>query len=180
MIHQDAAHRFGGGEEEVPAAMELLIPDEAKVRFVDEGGGVERVVGRFAGHLCGGEFPKLAVHERKQGGRGVSVAPWAASRSWVTLATPAECNRRLTAGNSKATVRPSTALPDGYDVRVGDSHSPHPRAIGAPCRTDTRYVSRMPKKDRKPKARTPGEEWFVYMVRCGDGSLYTGIAKDVA
>ena len=23
-------------------------------------------------------------------------------------------------------------------------------------------------------------EWSVYMLRCGDGSLYTGIAKDVA
>jgi predicted GIY-YIG superfamily endonuclease len=34
----------------------------------------------------------------------------------------------------------------------------------------------MPKKDR----RLSGDEWFVYMVRCADGSLYTGIAKDVA
>ena len=33
----------------------------------------------------------------------------------------------------------------------------------------------MPKKDRKPKT----EKWFVYMVRCADGSLYTGITKDV-
>lgn len=33
----------------------------------------------------------------------------------------------------------------------------------------------MAKKDRKPSA----EQWFVYMVRCADGSLYTGIAKDV-
>jgi len=23
------------------------------------------------------------------------------------------------------------------------------------------------------------ERWSVYLVRCGDGSLYTGIAKDV-
>ena len=23
------------------------------------------------------------------------------------------------------------------------------------------------------------EAWFVYVLRCGDGSLYTGIAKDV-
>ena len=38
----------------------------------------------------------------------------------------------------------------------------------------------MPKKDRKPDPRPSGEEWFVYMVRCADGSLYTGIAKDVA
>ena len=38
----------------------------------------------------------------------------------------------------------------------------------------------MPRKDRKPKARPSGDEWFVYMVRCADASLYTGIAKDVA
>ena len=37
----------------------------------------------------------------------------------------------------------------------------------------------MPKKDRKPKARPWSDGWFVYMVRCADGSLYTGIAKDV-
>ncbi len=38
----------------------------------------------------------------------------------------------------------------------------------------------MPKKDRKPRAGSPGENWFVYIVRCSDGSLYTGITKDVA
>jgi len=38
----------------------------------------------------------------------------------------------------------------------------------------------MAKKDRKPKARSSGVEWFVYIVRCADGSLYTGITKDVA
>ena len=37
----------------------------------------------------------------------------------------------------------------------------------------------MPKKDRKPKARSSDDKWFVYMVRCADGSLYTGITKDV-
>ena len=37
----------------------------------------------------------------------------------------------------------------------------------------------MPTKDRKPKAKRSGEKWFVYMVRCADGSLYTGITKDV-
>ena len=29
-------------------------------------------------------------------------------------------------------------------------------------------------------ARPTRDEWFVYIVRCNDGSLYTGIAKDVA
>ncbi len=37
----------------------------------------------------------------------------------------------------------------------------------------------MPKKDRKPEARSSGDKWFVYIVRCADGSLYTGITKDV-
>jgi len=37
----------------------------------------------------------------------------------------------------------------------------------------------MPKKDRKPKAKPSGEKWIVYIVRCADGSLYTGITKDV-
>jgi len=38
----------------------------------------------------------------------------------------------------------------------------------------------MPKKDRKPKAKPSGEKWIVYIVRCADGSFYTGISKDVA
>lgn len=28
--------------------------------------------------------------------------------------------------------------------------------------------------------RVPGPGWFVYLLRCGDGSLYTGITTDVA
>ena len=38
----------------------------------------------------------------------------------------------------------------------------------------------MPRKARRQEARPSGAEWIVYMVRCADGSLYTGIAKDVA
>ena len=38
----------------------------------------------------------------------------------------------------------------------------------------------MGRKDRRPKAKRPGERWFVYLLRCADGSLYTGIAKDVS
>ena len=37
----------------------------------------------------------------------------------------------------------------------------------------------MPRKNCKPKPRPSSDEWFVYIVRCADGSLYTGIAKDV-
>jgi predicted GIY-YIG superfamily endonuclease len=37
----------------------------------------------------------------------------------------------------------------------------------------------MPRTDRQRKARSSGDKWFVYIVRCADGSLYTGITKDV-
>jgi predicted GIY-YIG superfamily endonuclease len=37
----------------------------------------------------------------------------------------------------------------------------------------------MPKRGRKPRSRPHGDRWFVYLVQCADGTLYTGIAKDV-
>lgn len=38
----------------------------------------------------------------------------------------------------------------------------------------------MPKKSSKAKTRSSRDKWYVYIVRCADGSLYTGITKDVA
>ena len=29
------------------------------------------------------------------------------------------------------------------------------------------------------KKKEPSNSWFVYMLRCADGSLYTGITKDI-
>jgi predicted GIY-YIG superfamily endonuclease len=37
----------------------------------------------------------------------------------------------------------------------------------------------MLKKDRKPSSKLPGDSWFVYLLRCADTSLYTGITKDL-
>ena len=37
----------------------------------------------------------------------------------------------------------------------------------------------MLKKGREPSPKPPAETWFVYMLRYADGSLYTGITKDV-
>jgi predicted GIY-YIG superfamily endonuclease len=38
----------------------------------------------------------------------------------------------------------------------------------------------MGRRDRRPKGKPPGDKWFVYLLRCADGSLYTGITKDVS
>jgi predicted GIY-YIG superfamily endonuclease len=37
----------------------------------------------------------------------------------------------------------------------------------------------MAKKGRKRRARSSGGKWFLYIACCADGSLYTGITKDV-
>src|SRR5262249_49302242 len=39
-LDEDAAHGLGRGREEVPAAVELLVPDEPQVRLVDERRGL--------------------------------------------------------------------------------------------------------------------------------------------
>jgi predicted GIY-YIG superfamily endonuclease len=50
---------------------------------------------------------------------------------------------------------------------------------GTAYKFNSRYFSWMPKKDRKPRAGSSGEKWFVYLVQCGDSSLYTSSTKDV-
>ena len=37
----------------------------------------------------------------------------------------------------------------------------------------------MPIPRRGPGSRPPADRWFVYLLRCADGSLYTGITTDV-
>ena len=37
----------------------------------------------------------------------------------------------------------------------------------------------MLKREHKPTAKPSIDSWFVYIVKCADGSLYTGITKDV-
>ena len=36
------------------------------------------------------------------------------------------------------------------------------------------------KKGRRPRLKSPGDRWFVYLLRCADGTLYTGVAMDVS
>ena len=37
----------------------------------------------------------------------------------------------------------------------------------------------MRRRAKKTGKRPTGDVWFVYLLRCADGSLYTGITKDV-
>ena len=49
----------------------------------------------------------------------------------------------------------------------------------AAWRSVSEYFIWMLKKGRKPRKKVPGDRWFVYMVKCADDTLYTGITKDV-
>jgi len=37
----------------------------------------------------------------------------------------------------------------------------------------------MGKRNRRPRTKPAANKWVVYVLRCADGTLYTGIAKDV-
>ncbi len=52
--------------------------------------------------------------------------------------------------------------------------------LQAAWRSRIEYFIWMLKKGRKPRQKSPGDRWFVYLLRCTDGTLYTGIAKDVS
>lgn len=56
---------------------------------------------------------------------------------------------------------------------------PHGRTVGAAREADAGYFTSMPRKARRPQDRPCADGWFVYLVRCADGSLYTGVATDV-
>lgn len=49
---------------------------------------------------------------------------------------------------------------------------------GLPCLGSSgEYSIEMGRRGRKPKANS--NRWFVYVLKCADGTFYTGIAKDV-
>src|SRR5439155_2580743 len=75
-LDEDAAHGLGGGGEEVSTAVPATVvasPDQPKVCLMNQGGGLEGVVGGLTGHARGGELPQLVVHEREQVGAGPAV-----------------------------------------------------------------------------------------------------------
>jgi len=44
---------------------------------------------------------------------------------------------------------------------------------------EDRVLTRETDKSDAPRDPRQGKAWFVYIARCNDGSLYTGIARDV-
>jgi len=76
VVDEDLTHDVGGETDEVGAGVPVnVFADEAEAGFVDEGGGLESVVGALAAHVGLGEAMELRVDEREElvGGGGVAV-----------------------------------------------------------------------------------------------------------
>ena len=75
-VDQDPPHRLGRGSIEVAPTVPggRGASDEAQVRLVDQGRGLERVVGALGRHPLGRGRPKLLVHDGKEIRGGLSVA----------------------------------------------------------------------------------------------------------
>src|SRR5262249_23275892 len=90
-------------------------------------------------------------------------AHWTSRSLWIVNAPAAESRSR------------TSALPPAVSQRA----PPLWLVLGAAWRSPPEYFIWMPKKGPQPRLTPPGNRWFVYLLRCADGSLYTGITKDV-
>jgi hypothetical protein len=75
VVDEDLAHDMSSESDEVGAAVPVnVLAGEAEVGLVDEGSGLEGVVGALAPHISLGEAMQLRVDERKQTAGGGVVA----------------------------------------------------------------------------------------------------------
>jgi hypothetical protein len=62
VIEQDAAHlRRGHGQKMAPALHGGALVDQAKIGFVDQGGGLQRVLAAFAPEVAAGQAVQLVI-----------------------------------------------------------------------------------------------------------------------
>jgi hypothetical protein len=95
VLDEDAAHGLGGGGEEMPAAVEPLpVADQPEVRLVDQGRGLQGVVGGLACHPDGRQLPQLVVDEREELGGRVPVAGRGGVEEPGDVIHPARITRR--------------------------------------------------------------------------------------
>ena len=103
-VHQNSAHGFGGGREEVPAVLPADFvgrADESEVRLVNQGGGLKGLVGGFVCHPHSGEFPQFVVDQWEQVGGRVTTPGSGGVEEASQIGHLAEYIRNVGADNSK-------------------------------------------------------------------------------
>jgi len=81
VLDEDAAHQLGGDAEEMGAVfpIDAGLIDQLEVGLVDEGGGLECVIGALAAHVGTGDAAEFVVDERQKliGSAGLAVLEFA-------------------------------------------------------------------------------------------------------
>ena len=97
--------------------------DQPEVRLVNQGGGLEGVVGGLGGHARGGELPQLVVDEREQVGGGLAVTGRGGVEEASHIGHSAECNRyvreRKEASGTELPADPSRTLTQSSSSTFG-------------------------------------------------------------
>ena len=75
MLDQNATHRLGGGTKEMCAILKSrgLTAAQPQPGLVDEGGGLERMAGGFAGHLPRRQTAEFIVNDEEKFGGGFCI-----------------------------------------------------------------------------------------------------------
>ena len=86
LFNEDAPHGLGGGREEMPPRIPMLHAvniDQAQVRLVHQGRGLQRLGAALLGHVRTGQLPQLLVDQRQEFPRGARVP--AADRGEIVI-----------------------------------------------------------------------------------------------
>src|SRR5262249_50702817 len=95
-VQENAAHGFGGGGEEVTAAVPVLSffhIHEAEIRLMHESSRLERLAGLFQRQLLPGKLAQLVINQWQQLLRSVRIALLDSAQNARDLAHEAEDNR---------------------------------------------------------------------------------------
>jgi len=80
VIDENHAHYLGRERVEMLAVFprSLLLVQEPKIEFMDEGGGLKNIGISFSSHIGGSYFPEVRVDKRHQlvEGRWLAVSPF--------------------------------------------------------------------------------------------------------
>ena len=121
-VDENPAHGLGSGAEEVSSVLPSPgFAADAKPGFVDEGGGLKRVAGRFASHLLRGDSAQFLVNEGEELISGYAAFAADPIEEEGEVVHAGERGRNAAWGRIK------------YGARIGPQAGPEPLVNGIPC-----------------------------------------------
>src|SRR5215472_2911064 len=68
VLHEDAPHHLRRHREKMRTVLplHLFVVHQSRIRFVDQGGGLQAVAWPLAAHVMASQAPELVVNDRRQ------------------------------------------------------------------------------------------------------------------